>query len=348
MVQAELREPVEEELREEPPKPELRILRVLPIVIVLALLVNFILPRIGTIEEALKTVRTMAPWAIAFAFAMEVLSYVANGALLQSIVTLMGEKISLRRAAAIEIGAATVAIVAAGALGFGAAIYRWTRDSGLSQRAAMLASWVPSVFDSITIILFALAGGLELIFLHKLSHTTLVALIIVISVLVALIGIIIMLLVKNEWLFALSTFAARVIQKIRPSVDDVKFVDAAQRAAETWHTLKRGGWIRPAASSLMVMTFDFLCLRYALLAAGQHPYFHLVLAGYGVPLLLGRASFIPGGIAVTEVAMAAILGGLGIPAAAAVVAVLVYRLISFWIPALIGIPIAITFQAKKR
>src|SRR5581483_10187795 len=154
------------------------------------------------------TVRTMAPWAVAFACVMEVLSYVSNGALLQSIVTMMGERISLRRAAAIEIGAATVAIVAAGALGFGAAIYRWTRDSGLSQRAAMLASWVPSVFDSITMILFALAGGLELIFLHKLSHTTLVALIIVISILLALIGIIIMLLVKNEWLFAISTFAA--------------------------------------------------------------------------------------------------------------------------------------------
>lgn len=348
MVQAELEQPVEEDLRSEPPKQQLRILRILPVVIVLALLVNFILPRIGTIEEALKTIRTMAPWAVALAFAMECLSYIANGALLQSIVSLMGEKISFRRAAAIEIGAATVAIVAAGALGFGASIYRWTRSGGVSQRTAMLASWLPSVFDSITMILFALLGSLELVAMHKLSHTTMVALFLVISVLVALIGTIIVLLVKNEWLIALSTFAARVIQRVRPSVDDVKFVDTAQRAAETWHTLKRGGWIRPAASSLMVMTFDLLCLRYALLAAGQHPYFHLVLAGYGVPLLLGRASFIPGGIAVTEVAMAALLSGLGIPAAAAVVAVLVYRLISFWTPALIGIPVALTLQAKRR
>jgi len=348
MVQAELEQPFEEEEREEPPKPQFRLLRVLPVVIVLALLANFILPRIGTIDEALKTVRTMAPWAVGMACLMEFLSYVANGALLQSVVTLMGERISLRRAAVIEIGAATVAIVAAGALGFGASIYRWTRNSGLSQRTAMLASWVPSLFDSVTIIVFALIGAIELLFLHKLSHTTLVALAIVISVLLALIGTIIMLLVKNEWLIALSTWAARVIQRIRPSVDDVKFVDAAQRAAETWHTLKRGGWIRPAVSSMMVMTFDFLCLRYALLAAGQHPYFHLILAGYGVPLLLGRASFIPGGIAVTEVAMAAILGGLGIPAAAAVIAVLVYRLISFWIPALVGIPIVLTLQAKRR
>ncbi|HUJ13643.1 MAG TPA: YbhN family protein [Thermoanaerobaculia bacterium] len=347
MVQVALEEPVEEE-RPEPPRPTLHILRILPVVIVLALLANFVLPRIGTIEEAIATIRTMAPWAIALSVTMECLSYASNGALLQAIVALMGEHISLRRAAAIEIGAATVAIVAAGALGFGAAIYRWTRNSGLSKRTAMLASWLPSVFDSVTMIVFALFSGIELVLMHRLSHATFIALVIVISVLLAMVAAIVMLLVKNEWLIALSTFAARVIRRVRPSVDDVKFVDAAERAAETWHTLKRGGWIKPTASSLMVMTFDFLCLRYALLAAGVHPMFSLILAGYGVPLLLGRASFIPGGIAVTEVAMAAIYAGLGVPTAAAVVAVLVYRLISFWIPALIGIPIAVALHAQRR
>jgi len=332
----------------EEPQSALHILRVVPIVVVLGLLVHFVLPRIDTITSALQTLRTMKPWAVVMAFAMEVLSYIANGALLQSIVALMGERISLRRSAAIEVGAGTVAVVAAGALGFGASIYRWTRNSGLSQRTAMLASWVPSVFDSITLVLFGLMSAGALLFHHDLSRTTLVALIVVVSVLVVIIGTIVVLLARNEWLIALSTFAARTIQKIKPSVDDVRFVESAQRAASTWHSLKGGGWIRPGLCSLLVLTFDFLCLRYALLAAGAHPQFTVILAGYGVPLLLGRASFIPGGIAVTEVAMAAVLSGLGIPGAIAVVAVLVYRLISFWIPALIGIPIAVTLQATKR
>jgi uncharacterized protein (TIRG00374 family) len=74
----------------------------------------------------------------------------------------------------------------------------------------------------------------------------------------------------------------------------------------------------------------------------------LLLAGYGVPILLGRASFLPGGIAVIEVAMAALYGGLGVPASTAVVAVLTYRLISFWLPTAIGIPIAITLQSRKH
>jgi uncharacterized protein (TIRG00374 family) len=98
----------------------------------------------------------------------------------------------------------------------------------------------------------------------------------------------------------------------------------------------------------MILAFDLLCLRYAFLAVKQPLHLSLLLAGYGVPILLGRASFIPGGVAVTEVAMAALFGGLGVPANAAVVAVLTYRLISFWLPSLIGIPIAVTLQARRR
>src|SRR5436190_151387 len=95
----------------EEPHSAMHILRVLPMVVVLGLVVHFVLPRIDTIESALQTIRTMKPWGVLLAFVMESLSYVANGALLQSIVALMGERISLRRSAAIEIGAGTVAVV---------------------------------------------------------------------------------------------------------------------------------------------------------------------------------------------------------------------------------------------
>ena len=54
------------------------------------------------------------------------------------------------------------------------------------------------------------------------------------------------------------------------------------------------------------------------------------------------------GIAVIEVAMAAIFAGLGVPMNIAVVSVLTYRLISFWLPTAIGIPIAITLQSHNR
>jgi hypothetical protein len=330
------------------PPLKFRILRAVPILLVLGLLVHFLLPRLDTIEDSLTTLRTLKPWAIWLSLVMEVLSYAANGALLQSVIQLAGERMSLRRAAAIEIGAGTVALVAAGALGFGAAIYKWTRKRGVDADAALLASWLPSVFDAAALVLFALVGAIELLHLHQLSRITVVALSIVISVLTIVIGGAVALLARNDWLRALSKRIARLMKRVRPKWDEEALIAAVETASEIWQKMRGGGWIRPACCSLMVLAFDLLCLRYAFLAAGRSLHFSLLLAGYGVPLLLGRASFLPGGIAVVEVAMTALYGGLGVPANIAVVAVLTYRLISFWLPALAGIPIAVALQSPRR
>jgi glycosyltransferase 2 family protein len=293
------------------PRPlKLRILRAVPVLLVLGLLVHFLLPRIDTIENSLKTMRTLVPWAIALSVAMQILSYAANGALLQSVVRMAGGRMSFRRAAAIEIGAGSVALVAAGVLGFGAAIYRWARGSGVSAEAATVASWLPSVFDSAALVLFAL-------------------------------------LARNDWMKAISKGTSRFVKRFRPRWDASGLHATVDSASAMWEQMRRGGWLLPASCSLMVLTFDLLTLRYAFLATGHSLHLTLLLAGYGVPLLLGRASFLPGGIGVVEVAMAALYGGLGVPASAAVVAVLAYRLISFWLPAVLGIPIAVVLQSPR-
>lgn len=311
------------------------IVRVIPALIVAALLIHLLLPRIGTIRDSLNTVRTLLPLPLALAVLVEALSYVANGNVLRSVIELSGEKLSIRRAVSIELGAGSVALVAAGALGFGASIYRWTKKRGISAHSAALASWLPSMFDAISQIVFALIGAIILLVTHRLSRATLIAIAIVVSALAIAVAGIIVLLTSGDWL----------IRTLRKFTHRRSIIGAAQRAIKTWHDMRRGGWVMPMTSSILVVTFDLLCLRYAFIATGHIPYLHILLAGYGVPILLGRASFIPGGIAVTEVAMAALFAGLGVPANVAVVAVLTYRLISFWLPAVTGIPIAITLQS---
>ncbi|HSY49976.1 MAG TPA: flippase-like domain-containing protein [Thermoanaerobaculia bacterium] len=327
---------------------KLRILRAVPVLLVLGLLVHSLLPRLDTIENSLLTLRTLAPWAIALSVAMQILSYVANGSLLQSVVRMAGGRMSFRRAAAIEIGAGTVALVAAGVLGFGAAIYRWARGGGVPAEAATVASWLPSVFDSAALVLFALISGIELILVHQLSRLTVIALVIVVSLLSLVIVTAIVLLARNDWMKAVSKVASRIVKRFRPRWDDSGLKASVETASAMWEKMRRGGWVLPACCSMMVIIFDVLTLRYAFLATGHSLHLSLLLAGYGVPLLLGRASFLPGGIAVVEVAMAALYGGLGVPASVAVVAVLTYRLISFWLPSLLGIPFAVALQSSSK
>jgi len=58
------------------------------------------------------------------------------------------------------------------------------------------------------------------------------------------------------------------------------------------------------------------------------------------------AFLIPGRVGVVESTMAALYTGLGVPGQIAIVVILSYRMFSFWIPTLIGFPIAFYLQRK--
>ena len=84
---------------------------------------------------------------------------------------------------------------------------------------------------------------------------------------------------------------------------------------------------------------------YALFIAAGHPVsLGVLLTGYGLPLLLGKISFLPGGVGIVEATMAALYGGLGVPSGVTVVVILIYRLLSFWLPLLLGFPIMLYLQ----
>jgi len=307
---------------------KLHLRRAIPLIIFLGLVVHFILPRFATIEHSASIIPTMVPWAIAAAIIAQVLSYVSNGAVLQCVVHVAGGKLPLRRAAVIEVGAATISLVAAGPVGFGAAIYKWVSRITTVESAAV-AAWLPGVFDTSALILAALIGALELLHVHQLSRATEIALIGVISTLIVVIIGAFVMLAKPRWL-------ELIARRFHLDVDP----DAVRGA---WMKLRSGAWIHVAIRSLLTIAFDMLTLYFAFLAARQPLHFTVLLAGYGVPVLLGRSSFLPGGIAVIEIGMSAVFAGLGIDTQVAIVAVLTYRLISFWLPTLIGIPIAVAF-----
>ena len=92
MSDSTLDDAAEDTLRHEPQPLRMHLLRIVPAVVVLGLLVHFLLPRLDSVTESIATMRTLAPWAIAFAVLCETLSYVANGALLHSTVSLAGER----------------------------------------------------------------------------------------------------------------------------------------------------------------------------------------------------------------------------------------------------------------
>ena len=85
--------------------------------------------------------------------------------------------------------------------------------------------------------------------------------------------------------------------------------------------------------------FDFGTLLACIRATGAKPNPSLVLLAYSVAGLLALLPITPGGLGIVEAGLSALLILANVPGGDAVVAVLAYRIISYWLPIFVG-PVA--------
>jgi uncharacterized protein (TIRG00374 family) len=111
--------------------------------------------------------------------------------------------------------------------------------------------------------------------------------------------------------------------------------------------LVSGGWRGPLLGAVFNIGFDMLTIYFLFIAVGHQVSLGVLLTGYGLPLLLGKMAFmVPGGLGVIESTMTALYASLGVAKAEVVVVVLAYRILSFWLPLILGFPIIIILQRK--
>lgn len=113
-------------------------------------------------------------------------------------------------------------------------------------------------------------------------------------------------------------------------------------------TLGKEGWKRPIFGAIVSASFDMFTLYFFFIAAGYAIEPEILIVGYGLPPLLGKMAFLlPGGVGVVESIMAALYTGLGVPGSIAVVVTLSYKIFSFWIPTVVGFPLAFYLQEHE-
>lgn len=90
-------------------------------------------------------------------------------------------------------------------------------------------------------------------------------------------------------------------------------------------------WWEAVAGAAGRWIFDWVTLVTALAAVGQHPRPSLVLLAFCAAQLLAQIPITPGGLGVVEAGLTGFLALIGVPASAAAVATLAYRLVSYWL-----------------
>jgi uncharacterized protein (TIRG00374 family) len=148
-------------------------------------------------------------------------------------------------------------------------------------------------------------------------------------------------------LVALADKAVRVGRRLigRPKSDIVTSLEGLLDKAGSLHATRRRYGIA-FALSLRNWTADFFCLVASVEAAGAGVPWHGILLVYCLAVTAGSAGITPGGLGVIEVTMTAGLVGAGLTAKTALVSVLVYRAVSFWL--VVGVGWIIAARLAKR
>ncbi len=309
--------------------------------IILGLAVHLLIPQITSMEHSVQVIQQMKRWAFALAGIAQVFSYLGSGYLLITIVRLSGGKLSIFKATSIVLAAYSLGVVAGGMVGSTAATYRWIKKEGGRAEAANLAGMIPSVINSMGLVLISVAGIIHLLIKHQLSRLQVFSFTTMLSVLSLLIGILV-------WGFrhrpGLIRFAHRIGGRVsrirRKPYHPEKTEGWVVSLFNAWDLLAQGGWRGPVVGEILNVAFDMLTLYFLFIAAGNPTTLGVIFTGYGLPLLLGKLAFIlPGGVGVVEGTMVALYDNLGIPDPVTVVVVLAYRMLSFWLPLIIGFPL---------
>ena len=92
--------------------------------------------------------------------------------------------------------------------------------------------------------------------------------------------------------------------------------------------------------------FDYGCLLTALRATGASPRPSLVLLAYSAVGILALLPVTPGGLGIVEASLSGLLILAGVRPGYAVLATLAYRIASYWLPLLAGLPAYLLFRHR--
>jgi len=318
--------------------------------ILLGLAVHLILPQLASLEHSYQVIKNMILWAFVLSVLAQVGSYLGSGYLLKALVSLSSSSLSIINGTIMTLAGASFGMVAGGVVGSSAAIYRWMQKENVEPEAAALAGTIPGLFNSIVLVSVSLVGLVHLLIVHQLTRLQGISFAVILILLLGLIGLLVWGLRKRDSLKQLATRVTRRWASFRHQEYQPEKTDQwLSGLFTTADLLLEGGWRGPLVGAVLNVAFDMLTIYFLFIAASHRVSLGVLLTGYGLPLLLGKMAFmVPGGVGVIETTMVGLYDGLGVPDAVTVVVVLAYRLLSFWLPLLLGFPLALFLQRKNQ
>ncbi|MHC1770401.1 MAG: YbhN family protein [Flexilinea sp.] len=328
--------------------PKIRLWPTLIALIVFGFAIHLLASQIIDLEKSWSVIRGMIWWAFVLAILSQIISYFGSGFTLYAILDQNQQKLSVLNGTLIAMASASIGLVAGGWVAGAAATYTWMHREGQDGKTAVLAGTIPGLLNNGVLMGVAIIGTLNLFLLHDLSKTQLIefSLVLLILSLQTVCLILAIRFPKKTTHFVIWISRRWSAIRHKPFKPE-KTVAEVRQYYFALNSLRNGGWLRPLLGAVINTCFDMLTLFLIFVAVGHKVTFGVLLAGYGLPLILGKiAFFLPGGVGVIEGSMVALYNSLQVPNEISVVVILGYRLLSFWLPTISGFPVAAYLSRK--
>jgi hypothetical protein len=296
-----------------------------------------LLPRLGGLTRDAAGLRHARPVFLAAAVVAQAVSLGSYAQLYRQVLAALGARIRFRLAADVILATFFVSHLTP----FGSA------TGTLVNASALETDGIPAATTGEAIALTSLTSTIALIILfgtgfaatagRHVSHQYLVLAGVALFLVVIVLATVLAVGAHPAIVGRAGRWAASVARHVRPSIDPDKAAQTATRLASLARTALTGRDF--AVSSGFAsgnLLFDLLSLDLVFLALRYQPGFGALAVAYAAANIASAIPLTPGGLGVIEVTLVAVAVGFGAPRATAVLAVLGYRIVEFWLPLIPG------------
>jgi len=289
----------------------------------------------GELEGASGYLTHLRWWWVAIAVAAEAASYLAMSSAQKRLLAAGGAEVSMVPMTGISLGGSAIQYsLPGGSVFYAAYTFRQYRRQGADE---LVAGWTLLAFNAVAFVALALLAALGLALALSAGNTY--DLVGAILGIVASAGLLVLAWTERARLARPVTkmvaWSQRVVRHPDPAV-------APREVVGRWARLlgganpSRSDWLHVSAMGLSLWAADLVCLAVSFLAVRSEVPWRGLLLAYGAGQLAAILPFTPGGLGVVEGSITVALVTFGGAEASTVAAVLVYRLISFWLVLVVG------------
>jgi uncharacterized protein (TIRG00374 family) len=300
-----------------------------------ALVVEFIvLPQLAGAQKDVSTLTSIDIWLLIAAVLAEAASILAYAQLEHSVLPRETAP-SLFRIAQIQLATLAVSHLVPGgsAAGSGLGVKLLTNE-GVDSEDAAFAIGLQGLGSAAVLNVMLWIALIVSIPLHGYNRLYATAAIVGVVVLGAFFAIVIGLTRGEER----TTDIVRAIARHVPFLSEDRSVEAVHRVADRLRSVlgDRPRLVRTIGWAAANWLLDAACLWIFLVAFGDTVNPVYLLVAYGLAYVVAAVPVTPGGLGVVEAVLTASLVGFGVPRSTAVLGVVAYRLVNFWLPIPIG------------